>query len=89
MGDKISRQEAYKFIKSEIESLRSTIPEGPNEIAQLNNALHGTEELTDILTGLRDGTLDPTEGLITTFKDFVGPLVSEDRINEILIKPFI
>ena len=89
MGDKTSRQEAYKFIKSEIESLRSTIPEGPEEIAQLNNALHGNEELADILEGLRDGTRDPTEGLVTTFRDFVGPLVSEDRVNEILIKPFV
>ena len=89
MGDKTSRQEAYKFIKREIESLRSKIPEGPNEIVQLNNALRGTEELVDILKGLKDGTLDPTEGLITAFKDFVGPLVSEDQIDAYLIKPFI
>ena len=101
MGDKISRQRAYKFIKGELRIRSAKIQEKTLEMAQL----HGLEEelelaqlhkelggkigIADILKGLHDGTLDPTEGLVTAFRNRVGTSFPEERITAYLITPFI
>lgn len=79
------RKAAYKYIKDVVDR----IPAHPiDEITELANVISGKFGMKDDLRVLKEGTSNPTERLIQTVKDFVGPTVPDFEISAKLIEPF-
>ena len=81
------RKEAYKYIKNTLHQPPWHIPLDIPD-AQLADVLGGTIELTDSLRLLREGKHNPTNRLVTAFKNLVGDFEAEAEIDSHLITPF-
>ena len=81
------RKRGYEFIRNTLFQPPWNIPLNASD-AQLANILGGTIELEDSLRLLREGKHNPTNRLVTAFKNFVRGIVAESEIDAYLVDPF-
>ena len=81
------RIRAYEYIKNTLSRPPWSIPLDASD-AQLADILGGTIELEDSLRLLREGKHNPTNRLVTAFKNFVRGIVAESEIDAYLVDPF-
>jgi len=81
------RIEAYEHIKNTLHRPPWNIPLDISD-AQLADVLGGTIELTDSLRLLREGKHNPTNRLITAFRNLVKGFEPDSEVDAYLVAPF-
>jgi len=81
------RKEAYEYIVNTLSQPPWHIPL-PRSDERLADILGGTVGLTDSIQQLREGTQNPTNVLLTAFRDLVEGIVADSTIDEYLVAPF-
>jgi len=84
---KANRIKAYEYIKNTLHRPPCNIPLDISD-AQLAKVLGGTIELEDSLRLLREGEHNPTNRLVTAFRNLVKGLEADSEIDAYLDKPF-
>ena len=78
-----NRKRAYTFIVSSVKDWASQV--SADSDGDLAEAI-GVD--ASEITSLKQGTVDPSEKMVTGFKKLVGPMVTDNVIDWILINPF-